>query len=173
MKNDQKTEKSPVYKGKSVFVCTLTTQPLAQFTFVGDQFPSQMSQVTVANMCKKHGSTISTITCTLVDVESMPSPMVNKAPNELNQKWVTSKADQLLVNYCSDNSLVGDYYYSHRDQVVKHDAQWPRSINILIDFYFDIFLVSFRCLERFFRGIFSVSLQYLNWFLFRYLFVVF
>ena len=42
--NDQKTGKSPVYKGKSVFVCTLTTQPLAQCTFVGDQFPSPMSQ---------------------------------------------------------------------------------------------------------------------------------
>ena len=42
--NDQKTEKSPVYKGKSVFVCTLTTQPLAQCTFVGDQFLSPMSQ---------------------------------------------------------------------------------------------------------------------------------
>ena len=44
MKNDQKTEKSPVYKGKSVFVCTLTTLPLAQCTLAGDQFPSPMSQ---------------------------------------------------------------------------------------------------------------------------------
>ena len=42
--NDQKTEKCPVYKGKPVFVCTLTTQPLAQCTLVGDQYPPPMSQ---------------------------------------------------------------------------------------------------------------------------------
>ncbi|KAI2799440.1 hypothetical protein BLOT_014867 [Blomia tropicalis] len=55
-----------------------------------------MSQVTVANMCKKHGSTISTITCTLVDVESMPSPMFN--------------FDLHGIRRCSDGILRSSYH---------------------------------------------------------------